>query len=233
MVEFGKTEKRYTVNSYNKKVSAIKSRIRLLFSQTDNCFSEVEQLRLQAYLDTLKYRKVNSTEITEDKVLTPDEIQVLIEQADPRLSLMIEFLSKTGCRISEMLNVLKTDCTLNRLNCQIRILGKGGKERFVFIERELYRRIQAEFKDVVYLFGHDGSPYSRISVTTRIRTLAKSELHKSASAHTLRHSFVTTALERGIAIEKVSKYVGHASVNITDKQYNHNSIRWEEISAIM
>ena len=224
---------RYSANSYNKKISAIKNRIRLLFNNSENSLDALEQLRLQAYLDTLKYKKINSSEISESKVLTPEEIHILIDTADPRLSLMIEFLSKTGCRISEMINVLLSECTKKHQNYAIRVLGKGSKERTVFIEKELYRRITIEFNDSTYLFGHSGSPYNRISVTNRIKVLSKIELHNNASAHTLRHSFITTALKEGIAIEKISKYVGHSSVNITDKQYNHNTISWDELSILM
>ena len=36
-------------------------------------------------------------------------------------------------------------------------------------------------------------------------------------------------LEKGVAIEKVSKYVGHSSVDTTDKQYNHGEIKWEDL----
>ncbi len=44
----------------------------------------------------------------------------------------------------------------------------------------------------------------------------KIELYKNASAHTLRDSFVTTALKKGISFEKVSKYLSHLYVNIKD-----------------
>ena len=142
---------------------------------------------------------------------------------------MIEFLSKTGCRISEMINILKSDCARKRWNCQMRILGKGRKERIVFIEKDFLDRILKEFNDPTYLFGHNGRPYNRISITNRIKVLSKIELQKNASAHTLRHSFITNALKKGISIEKVSKYVGHSSVDTTDKQYNHNSLDWKDI----
>ena len=220
---------RYSANSYNKKISALKSRIRLLFEKSPKSLNDLNKLQLQAYLDTLKYKKVNTKEVTEENVLTPSEIQTLINAADMRLGLMIEFMAKTGCRISEMINILISDCSRKRWNCQIRVLGKGRKERIVFIEKDFYDRILKEFNDTTYLFGHLGKTYSRISITNRIKVLSKIELQKNASAHTLRHSFITNALKKGVAIEKVSKYVGHSSVDTTDKQYNHNSLDWKEL----
>lgn len=226
--------RRYSANSYNKKISAIKNRIRVLFKLSPNSINDVEKLKLQAYLGSMKYKKIcpSDTAVTDEKVLTPEEIKLLIENADKRLSLFIEFLSKTGCRISEMINILLSDCTKKQKNYEIRILGKGNKERTVFIDVEFYNRIVGEFKDEVYLFGHSGKAYNRIAITNRIKTLAKIELGKNVSAHTLRHSFVTTALNKGVPIEKISRYIGHSSLDITDKQYNHNSITWEDVKDI-
>ena len=95
----------------------------------------IEKLKLEAYLEGMKYKKVSASDVavTDEKVLSIEEINVLIEKADKKLSLMIEFLSKTGCRISEMINILLTDCTRKLKNYDIRVLGKGRKERTVFI----------------------------------------------------------------------------------------------------
>ena len=227
--------RRYSANSYNKKISAIKNRIRYLFEKSPKSIDAVEKLKLEAYLDSMKYKKISATDVavTDEKVLSIEEINILIEKADKRLSLMIEFLSKTGCRISEMLNILLSDCNRKLKNYNIKVLGKGRKERTVFIDRGLYNRIANEFKDDIYLFGHSGKSYSRNSITNRISTLSKIELQKPASAHMLRHSFITEALKKGVAIEKVSKYVGHSSLDITEKQYNHNGFTFDDFKDVM
>ena len=49
----------------------------------------------------------------------------------------------------------------------------------------------------------------------------------------LRHSFITEALKKGVAIEKVSKYVGHSSLDITEKQYNHNGFTFDDFKDVM
>lgn len=227
--------KRYSANSYNKKVSALKNRIRYLFEKSPQSINALEKLKLEAYLDSMKYKKKSTSDVavTDEKILSLEEIHKLIEAADKRLSLMIEFLACTGCRISEMLNILLTDCTRRLKNYDIRVLGKGRKERTVFIEKNLYNRIIKEFKDNTYLFGHGDKPYNRISTTNRISTLSKIELGKAASAHMLRHSFITEALKKGVTIEKVSRYVGHSSLDITEKQYNHNRFSFEDFKDVM
>jgi integrase len=103
----------------------------------------------------------------------------------------------------------------------------------VFIEKGFYNRIKKEFKDTTFLFGHGGKPYNKISTTNRISTLSKIELGKPASAHMLRHSFITEALKKGVAIEKVSRYVGHSSLDITEKQYNHNGFTFGDFKDVM
>ncbi len=227
--------RRYSARSYNKKISAIKNRIRILFKLSPKSISDIEKLKLQAYLDGMKYKKISLADvaITDEKVLSPEEIKLLIEKADKRLSLFIEFLSKTGCRISEMLNILLSDCKRKLKNYEIRVLGKGNKERTIFISKELYNRIVNEFKDDTYLFGHGGKPYNRIAVTNRVKIMGKIYLDKSINAHMLRHSFITTALNKGVPIEKVSRYVGHSSVNITDKKYNHNGLTFDDFKNVM
>ena len=103
----------------------------------------------------------------------------------------------------------------------------------VYIFSYLYKKIIKEFQDTTFLFGHGGKPYNRISTTTRISTLSKIELGKPASAHMLRHSFITEALKKGVAIEKVSRYVGHSSLDITEKQYNHNGFTFDDFKDVM
>jgi site-specific recombinase XerD len=101
--------RRYSANSYNKKISAIKNRIRYLFQKSPKSIDAVEKLKLEAYLDSMKYKKISPSDVavTDEKLLTIEEIHILIDRADNRISLMIEFLSSTGCRISEMLNKIE------------------------------------------------------------------------------------------------------------------------------
>ncbi len=48
----------------------------------------VEKLKLEAYLDSMKYKKISASDVavTNEKVLSIEEINILIEKADNRLS---------------------------------------------------------------------------------------------------------------------------------------------------
>ena len=55
----------------------------------------------------------NERVIRPESVLSEEEIEKLIQAADPKTSLIILFLSKTGCRISEALNITMGDVKEN------------------------------------------------------------------------------------------------------------------------
>ena len=60
--------------------------------------------------------------------LTESEIQVLVNTAiDPRDSLIVKMLYATGVRISELVNIKKSDIDFDRNT--IKVFGKGAKER--------------------------------------------------------------------------------------------------------
>jgi integrase len=53
------------------------------------------------------------------------------------------------------------------------------------------------------------------------RIVARTDITKNVTLHTMRHTFGSTLLRRGIPIEVVSKLMGHANVTITYTKYIH------------
>ena len=51
--------------------------------------------------------------------------------------------------------------------------------------------------------------------------LAEAKINKKIRLHDLRHSFATTMLLDGAPIERVSRMLGHASINVTIDRYDH------------
>ena len=70
-----------------------------------------------------------SNAVAPEKILTKDEIYRLIDACPRRIGIIIEFLYSTGVRISEALNIQYADMEESSDHWNIRILGKGNKER--------------------------------------------------------------------------------------------------------
>jgi len=63
------------------------------------------------------------------------------------------------------------------------------------------------------------------------RILKKTSISKRVSLHTLRHTFGSTLIRRGVGVEVVSKLMGHANITITYNKYIH-VLQEEEVKAM-
>ncbi len=220
--------KRYAGRTINKRLAAVKNRVRRMIQAEDLTGSQVYQL--EAALQNIKNEKINSNAIDSDRILTPEEVARLIEAThDRKIALIIEFLWVTGCRISETLGILLNDCDIGARRTLIRVSGKGAKERWIKIPTELYTRIRDRFVGRWHLFEHSEKQYSRTSVSYRIKVESLKYLHRDISAHTLRHSFATAKIAETGKIKGVSRYLGHSSVSTTLDLYVHEELADEEL----
>jgi integrase/recombinase XerD len=189
-----------------------------------------EKYRLEQALKELKPKKT----LSRPECIQPAEVEKLIRECrDKTISLMIEFLYSTGLRISEALGILLTDVKLRRNGqeyFEITIKNaKRGKERRVFVDRELMTRIRDHFSGQTYLFEHTGKTYNRTATTNRIKLAALEVLGKPISAHTLRHSAATHLLHKTKNLKGVSRYLGHSSTSLTADLYVHSDLKPTEV----
>lgn len=172
----------------------------------------------------------NEKVVRPESVLSEIEIQRLIDSADPKMSLIILFLSKTGCRISEALNLKLGDIVETDDAVEFSVIGKGKKARTVFLSKPDYQIIRETFKGEKYLFETiHGNRYDKANVTKKIAKLSKSILGRHASAHTFRHSFATQKIRETRKIQAVSEYLGHSDVATTLNMYVHENLTLEEL----
>ena len=141
--------------------------------------------------------------------------------------LMFEVFYQTGIRLSELLNLKKSDIS----NGKLKVLGKRNKERIIPISDDLNNLLNKFYliqsnnrKQSIYVFclsnGQKLYPtfvYRRINYYLSIAT----SLDKK-SPHILRHSFATHMLNRGAGIETLKDLLGHANLSAT-QIYTHNS----------
>lgn len=169
------------------------------------------------------------------KFLYYDELEILFQVPDLTTSkgirdrLILELLYATGMRASELVSVKVSDIDFS--NKQIKILGKGNKERYVYFGDyaleylNLYLN-QAREKLLKHpsdylLINNKGTPLETRGVRVIINDLInKSSLDTKISPHALRHTFATHLLNEGCDILSVQELLGHQSLKAT-QIYTH------------
>ena len=164
---------------------------------------EIEQLLQSMYTD-LKIRKKKEKSILRDIAV-------------------VETLFATGARVSEISNIKKENINLN--TGVIRIMGKGGKERYILIgERSVlellkryYEQNYENIKQSGYFFvNRDGERFSEQSIRLMIKRYAKNAgIERNITPHMFRHSFATYLIEEGVDISCVQRILGHSSIKTT------------------
>jgi integrase/recombinase XerD len=171
------------------------------------------------------------------EVMTIEEIDALIDAVDmtktegSRNRALLEVLYSCGLRVTELVELKFSNLFYDE--GFIRVIGKGNKERLVPLsqnvenEIELYAKnmrsklkIKKGNEDYVFL-NRRGSKLSRVMVFLIIKELAKkTDLKKSISPHTFRHSFATHLIEGGANLRAIQEMLGHETI-ITTEIYTH------------
>jgi len=136
---------------------------------------------------------------------------------------IIEFLYSTGCRVSELCGVKKTDIDWNKKS--VHLFGKGKKHRTSFInaksEVSLLAYLETRIDSNEYLFVSERNPHGQLKkdaiekIVRQIATRASEHVQKPISPHILRHTFATQSLNSGMPVEDISRLLGHESVATT------------------
>lgn len=142
-----------------------------------------------------------------------------------------------GLRVSEAVNLKLTDIDSGRMQIFVE-RGKGKKDRYVGLSILLLDVLRAYLMQIrprpqIYLFEGDrpGGPYS-IRSAQQVFHMAriKAGIKKELSFHSLRHSFATHLLEKGIDIRYIKDLLGHFSIKTTTR-YLH--VKREELINIV
>lgn len=150
--------------------------------------------------------------------------------AGTRTLAVMELLYGSGLRLSELHGLDSGD--IDRATKQMRVMGKGSKERIVpltdaalrAVERyELRRREVAQPDEVALLVNPRGHRLSRRSIQSTVRTcLEHAAGARGLSTHALRHTFATHLMEAGADLLAVKELLGHVSLSTT-QIYTHTS----------
>lgn len=150
---------------------------------------------------------------------------------------IVEFLYSTGCRISELVHIKKSD--VDFLTDEVHLFGKGRKHRTSYLNAKAHVVLQeylaARKDDSEYLFVRIRRPVGRLStdaVRSMLREISKrTSITKPVSPHIIRHTTATQAVANGMPIEEVRALLGHENVATTmiyvetSDEHVHNSHR--------
>jgi integrase/recombinase XerD len=132
--------------------------------------------------------------------------------------LLIKTLFQTGARVSEFVHLRVQDVFLDEQMLLV-VRGKGGKSRYVPILPALAQELKTYLGDRTtgFLFETNRHTcYSPRRIQQIIReTAAQAGIAKRVYPHLLRHSVATTLLERGMPLEQIQKFLGHAKLDTT------------------
>ncbi|MCE5294928.1 MAG: site-specific tyrosine recombinase XerD [Chlamydiales bacterium] len=169
-------------------------------------------------------------------VLSSTEIELLLAQPDLssnqgiRDKAILELLYATGIRVSELCNLAIYDID----DDQIRVFGKGSKERIVPVSKRAVEAVDDYLAKVRQAYDSEtlktlflslkGKPIDRTSVWKLIKTYAKqAQINKNIFPHMMRHSFASHLLDGGADLRIIQEMLGHAHISSTDR-YTHVSL---------
>jgi integrase/recombinase XerD len=162
-------------------------------------------------------------------VLTEDEQELLLEQANPRYptgernQTMLRLMLNTGLRLAEVTALKWRDVDLTTGKLMVR-QGKGAKDRTLWVaEADIdrlrsWRERQATACDTCeHAFTTlNGKALGHRYVQRMVkRYTAKAGIDKDVSPHTLRHSFATDLYRETSKIRLVQKVLGHSDLSTT------------------
>lgn len=154
-----------------------------------------------------------------------------------RNSLIVEMIYQTGLRRSEIVNL--KDRNVDTKKCNLKVLGKGNKERIVPFGADLadridaYRRFRSEQIGIdpeTFFVDGQGKELNEFKVYYNVRKLmGEVSAQRKKSPHVLRHTFATTLLNDGANINSIKELLGHESLAATEV-YTHST--FEQIKNI-
>lgn len=211
--------------SLNRKISSLSSFFKYLMREgvlEKNPARQVKALRTPGRLP--QYLKESEADVMLGELQFSEGFTGATER------LLLELLYACGLRRAEVTALKETNVEWSLR--QIRVLGKGSKERIIPVSAVLLEDIAAyiELKKELpeasktLLVLSDGKPLYPMWVYRTVKHyLEQVSTLKKRSPHILRHSFATHLLANGANIQAIRDLLGHSSLAAT-QVYTHTSI---------
>lgn len=220
-----KAEENLSAKSLNRKISSLKSFFK--YHLKNNHIAQTPMTTVVAPKINKRlpvFVKVNNIETLLEHVEFPNNWKGKTEK------LVLQLLYNTGIRLNELIQL--KELHIDTHYQQIKVLGKGNKERIIPISSELLNHIKFyieskpnELKHLPNLLVTEkGKPLQPRTVYGFVKQyLSLVTTVQKRSPHILRHSFATHLMNNGADLNAVKELLGHSSLAAT-QVYTHNTI---------
>ncbi|MEK7536949.1 MAG: tyrosine-type recombinase/integrase [Patescibacteria group bacterium] len=145
---------------------------------------------------------------------------------------ILEILFSTGLRVAELASLNREQIKIKNTteDLEISIIGKGNRPRTVYLsERAInwlrkYLETRKDNNKALFINYRGKSPGSQLSIKSIERTVKGCAILAGlpiiTTVHTLRHSFATDLLMKGVDLRTVQEFLGHKSI-VTTQIYTH------------
>ncbi|PKM91594.1 integrase [Candidatus Falkowbacteria bacterium HGW-Falkowbacteria-1] len=153
-------------------------------------------------------------------IFSRDEIDLIINSvSNPKHKLMLSISYGAGLRVGELVNLKIQDINSQELTVHIKN-AKGQKDRISVLSEKIIPELQEIINKKSkndYLFSNEQGKKLTSRTAQKIfeNALKKSKIKKSASFHSLRHSFATHLLENGVDVRYIQNLLGHQNIRTT------------------
>ncbi|AWB10244.1 tyrosine recombinase XerC subunit [Thermodesulfobium acidiphilum] len=203
--------------SISRKISAIKSFLDYLY-KIDVIENKLSLTLKNPKKDRMLPKYLNSSDIADviSKNFTSNNFYNI------RNSLIILLLFNTGIRISELENIKIEDINFDRN--EIRIIGKGNKERIVFftnftkdfLKKYINERQKLKTNCQYLLLSRLKNKISERMIRYIVSNIWETQTGKRITPHQLRHSLATFLLNQGVELKYIQEILGHENINTTN-----------------
>jgi len=221
-------ERKNGVATRNVRLSAIHALFRFVASRNP------EHLDLAQRVLSIPFKRASQRIID---YLEREEIESILKMIDrtspqgTRDYALLAIMFNTGGRVQEIVDLRVCDLQLTK-PFQVRLFGKGRKERFcplwpqtAAVLRAFAKEQNLDLRSADHAFlNHRGRPLTRFGIryilakcldrtSQKVPNLRKKRLHP----HSMRHSTAVALLKSGVDLSTISNYLGHASLTTTNR----------------
>ncbi|WP_089998313.1 tyrosine-type recombinase/integrase [Chryseobacterium taichungense] len=216
------SENNISKRSINRKLSSLRSFYLFLLKIGEIEVSPAENI------SSLKFYAEKQIPMSEQEMQNLND-QVFTKVHDILEKCILEVLYQTGIRKAELCGM--TFENVNLTGQEIKITGKGNKERMIPISEDLsallrsyvkIRTPQTEYKSYFFVNKKGKKLTEKFVYVVVNKYLSLITTKEKRSPHILRHSFATHVLDNGAEISKVKKILGHSSLASTQVYTNAN-----------